>query len=122
MILENKYDELLLFFKIGLLKNFIDKEIILSENNKKVWIYQNKIIVLDIVINNNRIAFDIIPDYLNNSIEILMFSRNNLNSLDSLKEKAIRVEKNKILIFDGKLEQKKEAIEEIKNYFEKVKK
>ena len=43
-----------------------------------------------------------------------MFSRNNPNSLDILKEKAIKIEKNKILIFDGKLEQEKEAIEKIK--------
>lgn len=49
-----------------------------------------------------------------------MFSRNNPNSLDSLKEKAIKIEKNKLLILDGKFEEN-EAIEKIKSYLQEVK-
>lgn len=91
------------------------------ENIKNLWIYQNKIIVLDIEINNNRIAFDIIPDFKDNSLKIEMFSRNQQKSLTIFEKEVISFSKYKYLIFQGKLNMIENIIGIIDNYLKKLK-
>ena len=50
-----------------------------------------------------------------------MFSRNNQNSLEVLEKKALKIEQNKLLIFDNMLDKENEAITKIKAYLKEVK-
>ena len=56
---------------------------------KKLWIYQDRIIVLDIEINNNRIAFDITPDFNAKNIKVELFCRNTSEYLSDFEKEAI---------------------------------
>lgn len=103
------------------LQETLAKEFKTESSFSKAWIFQNKVAVLDFTLSENKIAFDLEVDEKNKLLKVWMFSRNNPNLLENLESKAIKIDKNKLLIFDGKLEQEKEAIEVIKNYFEKVK-
>lgn len=89
-------------------------------NNGGLWIYKNKTIVFDIEISGNKLAFDLEVDEKKSLLKVWMFSRNNLDLPEVLRKKAIKIEKNKLLILDGKFEEN-EAIEKIKSYLQEVK-
>lgn len=82
----------------------------------RAWIFKNKVAVLDFTLNNNRIAFDLEVDEKKKSLKVWMLSRNNSNSLGFLRKNVIKVEENKLLIFDGTLDTRNEAMNKIKYY------
>lgn len=82
----------------------------------RAWIFKNKVAVLDFTLNNNKIAFDLEVDEKKKSLKVWMLSRNNSNSLDFLRKNIIKIEENKLLIFDGTLDKKNEATNKIKYY------
>lgn len=86
----------------------------------KSWVYKNKVVVLDFIIGNNKIAFDLEVDEKKKSLKVWMFSRNQPDSLNHLHEKVIKVEKNKLLIFDGVLNSQNKAIDDIREYLNKI--
>lgn len=91
------------------------------ENIKNLWIYKDKVIVLDTEINTNKIAFDITPDFKDNSLKIEMFSRNQEKSLITFEKEVISFSKYKYLIFKGQLNMLENIVEVINNYLKKLK-
>ncbi|MBI0425838.1 glycosyltransferase family 2 protein [Psychrobacter sp. NG27] len=91
-----------------------------EEGFNKVWVFKNKVVVLDFVIDDNKIAFDLEVEENKKSIKLWLFSRNNADSLDSLKESAIRIKDKKILIFEGDLEEKNKTIDVIRIYLSRI--
>lgn len=83
---------------------------------RRAWIFKNKFVVLDFTLEANKIAFDLIIDEKKKSIKVWMFSRNQPRSLKFLSEDAIRIEGNKLFIFDGNFDDQKEIIDKIKIY------
>lgn len=86
----------------------------------KAWVFKNKVVVIDFAIKNNKVAFDLDVDEKKKSLKVWMFSRNQPNSLNYLHEKVIKVEKNKLLIFDGTLSAQNKAIDDIREYLNKI--
>jgi len=86
----------------------------------KSWIFKNKIQVIDFIFKNNKIAFDIEVNENKNSLYVWVLSRNNPNSLEFLRKNAIKVEKDKLLIFDGTLNEKNEVMALIKEYIIRI--
>lgn len=86
----------------------------------KAWIFKNKVVVIDFTIKNNKVAFDLDVDEKKKSLKVWMFSRNQPDSLNHLHEKVIKVEKNKLLIFDGVLNSQNKAIDDIREYLNKI--
>lgn len=87
---------------------------------KKSWVFNNKAVVLDFIIDSNKVAFDLEVNEKGRYLKVWVFSRNKPNSLDFLANELAKKEKEKFLIFDGKLEEKIMAVEEIKKYLEKI--
>ncbi len=75
------------------------------------WIFKNKVVVVDFTIDDNKVAFDFEVNEKKKQMKVWMFSRNRAESLSSLKEQAVKIEGNKLLVFDGKIDQRKEAID-----------
>lgn len=86
----------------------------------KSWIFKNKIQVIDFNVKNNKIAFDIEVNEKKNSLHVWILSRNNPNSLEFLRKNAIKVEEDKLLIFDGALNEKNKVIALIKEYIVRI--
>lgn len=86
------------------------------------WIFKNKVTVLDFTLGYNRIAFDLEVNEKQKSLQVWMLSRNDSNSLEALRSNAIKVVKHRFLIFDGNLDNQKEAISVIKKNLELVRK
>ena len=82
----------------------------------RAWIFKNKVIVLDFTLEANKIAFDLIVDEKKKSIKVWIFSRNQPSSLKCLNKNAIKVEENKLFIFDGNLDNQKEIVDNIRIY------
>ncbi len=101
------------------LQETLEKEFKYESSFSKAWIFGNKVAVLDFSFKENKIAFDLEVDEKKNLLKVWMFSRNNLDLPEILRKKAIKIEKNKLLILDGKFEEK-EAIKKIKDYFKEV--
>lgn len=87
----------------------------------KAWVFKNTTVVLDFTIQSNKIAFDLKVDEKKKLLKVWIFSRNNPDSLDSLREEVIKVEKDKLLIFDGALGTKNKAINIMSSYLDKIK-
>lgn len=86
----------------------------------KAWIYKNKVVVLDFNIDDSKIAFDLNVDEKKKTLKVWIFSRNQPDSLNHLHEKVIKVEKNKLLMFDGPLSAQNKAIDGIKEYLNRI--
>lgn len=102
------------------LQKNLEKEFKTENGFSKAWIFGNKVAVLDFNFTENKIAFDLEVDEKKSLLKVWMFSRNNLDLPEVLRKKAIKIEKNKLLILDGKFEEN-EAIEKIKSYLQEVK-
>ncbi|MGP5193400.1 glycosyltransferase family 2 protein [Psychrobacter celer] len=87
---------------------------------KKAWVFKNKVVVLDFNIGDNKVAFDLEVEEKKNSIKLWLFSRNKTDSLNFLSESAIKVEGKKLLIFEGKMEEKNKTIDIIQIYLNKI--
>lgn len=103
------------------LQKNLEKEFKTEIGFSKAWIFGNKVAVLDFNLSNNKIAFDIEVDEKKKLLKVWMFSRNNQNSLEVLEKKALKIEQNKLLIFDNMLDKENEAITKIKAYLKEVK-
>lgn len=103
------------------LKQALQKELKTKPGFSKVWIFKNTTTVLDFTIQSNKIAFDLKVDEKKKLLKVWMFSRNNPDSLGFLLEEVLKVDKSKLLIFDGALNNQNQAIDIIKNYLEKIK-
>ena len=88
---------------------------------KKLWIYQNRIIVLDIEINNNRIAFYITPDINAKNVKVELFCRNTSEYLSDFEKEAISFSKNRYLIFQDSIKEIELMVININNYINKIK-
>lgn len=86
----------------------------------KAWIYGGKIIVLDFIINNNKIAFDIEVDTKSNTLIVWLFCRNDKNALKHLENKAIKINDNKICIFKDSLTKQEILIQDIKAKYTQI--
>lgn len=80
----------------------------------RAWIFKNKVAVLDLVLDDNRIAFDLEVNEKEKTLQVWMLSRNDPSSLEMLRNNAIEVVKHRFLIFNGKINAKKEAMLVIK--------
>ena len=103
------------------LQKTLQKEFTHETGFSKAWLFGNKVAVLDFNLSNNKIAFDIEVDEKKKLLKVWMFSRNNQNSLEVLEKKALKIEQNKLLIFDNMLDKENEAITKIKAYLKEVK-
>ena len=86
----------------------------------RAWIFKNKVAVLDLVLDDNRIAFDLEVNEKEKTLQVWMLSRNNPSTLELITSKAISVVKHRSLIFDGKINERKEAILEIRKYLGQI--
>lgn len=87
---------------------------------QKVWVYNGKIIVIDFIINNNKIAFDIEVDTKSNTLIVWLFCRNDKNALKHLENKAIKINDNKICIFKDSLTKQEILIQDIKAKYTQI--
>lgn len=86
----------------------------------KCWIFKNRVTVLDFAINDNKIAFDFQVNEKEKDIKIWLLSRSKADSLNFLSESAIKIEGKKLLIFEGKMEEKNKMIDIIQIYLNKI--
>ncbi|ENY9635535.1 glycosyltransferase family 2 protein [Campylobacter coli] len=116
------------FFKLSngsqVLRDFcqkIEKEFEKEKYFNRAWIYENKIVVLDFVCNDNKIAFDIEINEKTQNVKIWMFCRNDKEYLKKLLKIGLEIkENNKILIFSNKDEKLLESIKNIKSFLGKI--
>lgn len=92
----------------------LQKEFESETGFSRAWVFKNKVAVLDFVLKGNRIAFDLEVNEKQKSLQVWMLSRNDSNSLEILKGNAIKVVKNRFLMFEGKINERKEAMLVIK--------
>lgn len=86
----------------------------------KCWIFKNRVTVLDFAINGKNVAFDFQVNEKEKDMKVWLFSRNKTDSLNFLSESAIKIEGKKLLIFEGKLEEKNKTIDIIQIYLNKI--
>ncbi len=98
----------------------IQKEFESDTGFSRAWIYKNQVTVLDFTLNNNKIAFDLEVNEKKNTLQVWMLSRNNPSSLEVLRSNAIEVVKHRFLIFNGKINARKEAMLVIKYSLNRV--
>lgn len=103
------------------LKQVLQKKLKTEPGFSKVWVFKNTTAVLDFTIQDNKIAFDLKVDEKKKLLKVWMFSRNNPDSLGFLREEVVKVDKNKLLIFDGALNNQNQAIDIINSYLGKIK-
>lgn len=97
----------------------IEKEF--EKGFNKAWIFENKMVVLDFILNDNRIAFDIEINEKTQNVKIWMFCRNDKEYLKKLLKIGLEIkENNKILIFSNKDEKLLESIKNIKSFLGKI--
>ncbi|MBR2159625.1 MAG: glycosyltransferase family 2 protein [Campylobacter sp.] len=98
---------------------FLDmkKEFEKYKNCQKVWVYNDKIIVVDFVLEDNRIAFDLEYDKNKKELKIWMFCRNNKSFFESSKFKPLEIDQHKLCIFRGDTD-KTEIIKNIAKHWE----
>lgn len=98
------------------IKKSLHKEFENEDGYSKSWIFKHKTAVLDLKLSDNKIAFDIEVDENKNSLKVWMLSRNNSKLLEVFKQNSIEVKSNRYLIFDDKVDNRNEAIKQIKFY------
>ncbi|EEY3095636.1 glycosyltransferase family 2 protein [Campylobacter coli] len=99
----------------------IEKEFEKEKGFNKAWIFENKVVVLDFIFDNNRIAFDIEINEKTQNVKIWMFCRNDKEYLKKLLKIGLEIkENNKILIFSNKDEKLLESIKNIKSFLGKI--
>lgn len=98
------------------IKNNFAKEAAFSRS----WVFKNKTVVIDFIISDNKIAFDLEVNEKKKVIKVWLFSRNLKDSLSALNKSSIEIDGQKLLIFDGKLEDQNKIIELIKIYLNKI--
>lgn len=98
----------------------IQKEFESEPGFSRAWIYKNKVTVLDFTLNNNKIAFDLEVNEKEKTLKVWILSRNNPSSLEVLRNNAIEVVKHRFLIFNGKINARKEAMLVIKYSLNRV--
>jgi hypothetical protein len=86
----------------------------------KCWIFKNRVTVLDFAINDNKIAFDFQVNEKEKDMKVWLLSRSKADSLNFLSESAIKIEGKKLLIFEGKMEEKNKMIDIIQIYLNKI--
>jgi hypothetical protein len=84
---------------------------------QKVWVYNGKIIVVDFVFKDNKIAFDLEYDKTKKELKIWMFCRNNKSFFKSSKFKPLGINQHKLCIFRGNTD-KTEIIKNITKHWE----
>ena len=87
---------------------------------KKIWLYKERVIVLDFEINNNQIAFDCIVDDEQKTIECWAFSRNLPGSLTCFEQDYKKTKGRRILIFSARQEKSNLLFHYIENFLEAV--
>ena len=103
-------------FARGLLKKNFQDEV----GFVKCWIFKNRVTVLDFAINDNKIAFDFQVNGKKKDMKVWLLSRSKADSLNFLSESAIKIEGKKLLIFEGKMEEKNKMIDNIQIYLNKI--
>lgn len=99
----------------------IEKEFEKEKGFNKAWIFENKMVVLDFILNDNKIAFDIEINEKTQNVKIWMFCRNDKEYLKKLLKIGLEIkENNKILIFSNKDEKLLESIKNIKSFLGKI--
>lgn len=71
------------------------------EGFQKAWIYDGKIAVLDFVCRGHRIAFDVELNEKSKEIKVWMFCRDNVKFFENEQKRALKVNGNKLLVFEG---------------------
>ncbi|EAH7351373.1 TPA: glycosyltransferase family 2 protein [Campylobacter coli] len=94
------------FFKLSngsqVLRDFcqkIEKEFEKEKYFNRAWIYENKIVVLDFVCNDNKIAFDIEINEKTQNVKIWMFCRNDSNFFETYNGNILEKKDGKLLIY-----------------------
>ena len=72
-----------------------------TEGFQKAWIYDGKIAVLDFVCRGHRIAFDVELNEKSKEIKVWMFCRDNVKFFENEQKRALKVNGNKLLVFEG---------------------
>lgn len=98
-------------------KNYLVRNLKNEEGYTKPWFYKNKAVVLDFVFKDIKISYDLEVDE-NRGIKVWLFSRNKPKLIDSLKDNAVSINDNKILIFEGTLDTQKEVVKKIKYFLD----
>lgn len=78
----------------------IEKEFEKEKGFNKAWIFENKIVVLDFILNDNRIAFDIEINEKTQNVKIWMFCRNDSKFFETYNGNILEKKDNKMLIFN----------------------
>ena len=96
-------------------KNNLVRSLKNEEGYTSPWFYRNKAVVMDFVFEDAKVSFDLEVNETR-KIKVWMFSRDKPELIDSLKDNAVSVNNNKLLVFEGTLDTQKEMITKIK-YF-----
>ncbi|MBX1885400.1 glycosyltransferase family 2 protein [Campylobacter peloridis] len=78
----------------------IEKEFEKEKGFNKAWIFENKIVVLDFIFDNNRIAFDIEINEKTKNVKIWMFCRNDSKFFEAYKGNILEKKDHKLLIYN----------------------
>ncbi|MBX0847322.1 glycosyltransferase family 2 protein [Campylobacter coli] len=77
----------------------IEKEFEKEKGFNKAWIFENKMVVLDFILNDNRIAFDIEINEKTQNVKIWMFCRNDSKFFETYNGNILEKKDNKLLIY-----------------------
>ncbi|HEF9815004.1 TPA: glycosyltransferase family 2 protein [Campylobacter coli] len=77
----------------------IEKEFEKEKYFNRAWIFENKIVVLDFILNDNRIAFDIEINEKTQNVKIWMFCRNDSNFFETYNGNILEKKDGKLLIY-----------------------
>lgn len=77
----------------------IEKEFEKEKGFNRAWIYENKIVVLDFIFNDNKIAFDIEINEKTQNVKIWMFCRNDSKFFEAYKGNILEKKDSKLLIY-----------------------
>lgn len=100
------------------LESFMRKTFEMKGSFMKAWIYANKIIVLDFLFKDKRIAFDIEVDEKKEECKVWLFCRNDSSYLNFLQ--GYEVKENKILIDKNKIKNKQIIANKIEMILNKI--
>ncbi|HEB9315004.1 TPA: glycosyltransferase family 2 protein [Campylobacter coli] len=77
----------------------IEKEFEKEKGFNKAWIFENKMVVLDFILNDNKIAFDIEINEKTQNVKIWMFCRNDSKFFETYNGNILEKKDNKLLIY-----------------------
>lgn len=98
----------------------LQKEFENESGFSRAWVFKNKVAVLDLVLDDNRIAFDLEINEKEKLLQVWMLSRNEPSTLELIRSKALNIVKHRYLIFNGKISEREEAILEIRKYLGQI--